>query len=448
MYFESIVGAVALFVWAFTGPSTLNTVAYQVVLLSTLVTVAFNLNPLMKFDGYFVASDVSGVPNLRARAQGRVRAILKRVALGITTEDGASARSRAALAAYGVALLVYRFAMVVSICAVIASKFYLVGLGLAAFFLATTFGGGAVRLFRYLWASPETRGVRARAIAVSAALLVGLPAALLMVPVRPAHAVWGSVGHERDTVVRAVTPGFVRSIDVEPGDVVLPGRRVATLEGVDGGHGVGVAAAALSLAETRVRRAFVSNGSLDAPALGALDRARAELRAAEESAAALEPTAPHAGVVVAVAPDGPGRFLERGDPIAHILGGAWRASFYVEESTLDETGVAVGDRIACVPVVDPTGRVAGVVAAIEPSAHRGDVAASLTSAHGGGIEVDPSTGVPVVALVRVTVDLDASPLLRNGSTLRWRLRGAPRPLAAHIGRRLSLFMNRLKVEQS
>jgi len=50
VYFESIIGGIALIIWALTEPSTLNTLAYQIVLLSTVTTAMFNLNPLLRYE--------------------------------------------------------------------------------------------------------------------------------------------------------------------------------------------------------------------------------------------------------------------------------------------------------------------------------------------------------------------------------------------------------------
>ena len=54
MYFESIAAAIAVFVWAATGPGIANSAAHFVVLMASLVTVIFNANPLMRYDGYYI----------------------------------------------------------------------------------------------------------------------------------------------------------------------------------------------------------------------------------------------------------------------------------------------------------------------------------------------------------------------------------------------------------
>ncbi|HBB30781.1 MAG TPA: hypothetical protein DDZ80_02260 [Cyanobacteria bacterium UBA8803] len=60
--------AVALWLWNLSTPGTwLHTSSY-LLMVASLFTVAVNLNPLAKFDGYYLAVAVTGINNLRSRA--------------------------------------------------------------------------------------------------------------------------------------------------------------------------------------------------------------------------------------------------------------------------------------------------------------------------------------------------------------------------------------------
>lgn len=60
--------AAALCLWNWTNPSSwLHTGSY-LLMAAALVTVAINLNPLAKFDGYYLAVALSGINNLRTRS--------------------------------------------------------------------------------------------------------------------------------------------------------------------------------------------------------------------------------------------------------------------------------------------------------------------------------------------------------------------------------------------
>ncbi|MEM7601711.1 MAG: hypothetical protein AAF357_09880, partial [Verrucomicrobiota bacterium] len=80
---EFLVAAVALIIWSSLSPGVLGSVLHQVVVISTVTTVLFNANPLMRFDGYYMASDLIGISNLYTKGQQVTKFLWKRWALGI-----------------------------------------------------------------------------------------------------------------------------------------------------------------------------------------------------------------------------------------------------------------------------------------------------------------------------------------------------------------------------
>ena len=76
---EFFLAAVSAIVWARTGPGTLNTVAHNAVVTGTVVTLFFNANPLMRFDGYFILSDLLGLPNLATRGRALSLAVRTKI---------------------------------------------------------------------------------------------------------------------------------------------------------------------------------------------------------------------------------------------------------------------------------------------------------------------------------------------------------------------------------
>jgi putative peptide zinc metalloprotease protein len=62
MYFESFFAAIAVFVWAASEPGLIKSIAYNTMLLASVVTILFNINPLMRFDGYYLFSDLVEIP--------------------------------------------------------------------------------------------------------------------------------------------------------------------------------------------------------------------------------------------------------------------------------------------------------------------------------------------------------------------------------------------------
>lgn len=75
VYFESWIAAFAALAWAYLRPGELQSVLFQVLLISGMSTFLFNMNPLVRLDGYFVYSDLARRPNLATRAQMNAKAV-------------------------------------------------------------------------------------------------------------------------------------------------------------------------------------------------------------------------------------------------------------------------------------------------------------------------------------------------------------------------------------
>ena len=95
MYFESLVAIPAAFFWAFTPDSFIGACAYQLIFMAGVAAVFFNANPLMKYDGYFVLSDLLGIPNLRSRSKREAMNTLKHYVLGLDLDSRAASRPNA-----------------------------------------------------------------------------------------------------------------------------------------------------------------------------------------------------------------------------------------------------------------------------------------------------------------------------------------------------------------
>jgi putative peptide zinc metalloprotease protein len=72
MYVELLLAGVAAVVWLLTRDSILHSLAANTMLVCTVGTLAVNANPLLKYDGYYILSDLWGVPNLSEQSREAV----------------------------------------------------------------------------------------------------------------------------------------------------------------------------------------------------------------------------------------------------------------------------------------------------------------------------------------------------------------------------------------
>ena len=69
IYIEIILATIALIIWMLTGPSFLNAMMFNVFLLCSVNTVLVNGNPLLRYDGYYLLSDLMEQPNLSQKSK-------------------------------------------------------------------------------------------------------------------------------------------------------------------------------------------------------------------------------------------------------------------------------------------------------------------------------------------------------------------------------------------
>ncbi|MCA8988153.1 MAG: hypothetical protein KDA78_10950, partial [Planctomycetaceae bacterium] len=98
--------AVAFLLWTICAPGYLRDLLLLIALSGSLNSLLLNGNPLMRYDGYYLLSDWSGVPNLRAAAFTQVRQLLWRALFG-RAKDGVPSPLSIPLLTYGVMSTVY-----------------------------------------------------------------------------------------------------------------------------------------------------------------------------------------------------------------------------------------------------------------------------------------------------------------------------------------------------
>ena len=122
---ELALAIIATIIWVLLPDGTGRSIAFIVATTGWIMSLAFNLNPCMKFDGYYLFSDLLGVNNLQSRAFALGRWKLRQVMLApeLAAPEQLSPRLHKTLIIYAwmtwlyrlvlyttIALLVYHFA--------------------------------------------------------------------------------------------------------------------------------------------------------------------------------------------------------------------------------------------------------------------------------------------------------------------------------------------------
>ncbi len=123
MIAELAIASLALIAWWHTEPGLLHTWCLSLVVVCSVGTLLVNLNPLLRYDGYYILSDLVEVPNLAGRSQGLLPAALRRWLLGQPgpVDPLLSKRQRQGLVVYAVATRVYLTLVLLAIFAMLFS---------------------------------------------------------------------------------------------------------------------------------------------------------------------------------------------------------------------------------------------------------------------------------------------------------------------------------------
>ena len=65
---EVFLASVAILIWANSDPGLIRDLAFDIVIIGAVSTLAFNANPLLRFDGYYLLSELIEMPNLATRS--------------------------------------------------------------------------------------------------------------------------------------------------------------------------------------------------------------------------------------------------------------------------------------------------------------------------------------------------------------------------------------------
>lgn len=82
IYVEMVLAALCAHLWYWSVPGVFHSICLNLLVVSSVSTVLLNGNPLLRYDGYYILSDLVSVPNLRTRSQHLVITWIQKLFLG------------------------------------------------------------------------------------------------------------------------------------------------------------------------------------------------------------------------------------------------------------------------------------------------------------------------------------------------------------------------------
>ena len=333
---ELAYAALAVFVWAATGPGTLNSLAYNTMVVASVSTLLFNLNPLLRFDGYYMLSDLADAPNLQSRSSRQWLYLWERHALKVNDlESPARSRGEAVgLTIFGISSYIYRLFITVAIILFVADRYF--GLGLIAAVLS--FLGAFVipwaKGFRYLQREPRIERARRRAWGITGVALSIVLSFFAFVPMPDHFRAPGLVRAAGSSDVNAPVTGWVKRLATPSGSLVSAGQSLLVLESPELDLQLAATRAELAQVAARERQMLAEFAAGIEPMRLRREASEAAVARIEADRAALDLRAPATGRWVALrTEDWNGLYVSRGTRMGEIIGPgpSWEFSAVVSQ---------------------------------------------------------------------------------------------------------------------
>lgn len=341
---ELIVCSIATPIWWGTPPDTLvHNGAYFIMMITGLMSLFVNWNPLMKLDGYFMLCEIVGVRDLKEDSTAYVSAWLRRHIWGLPVEvPYVPKRRRPGFVVYALLSGAYSYT-VLYVVARFAGNFvrnfspewgFIPEIGVALLIFRSRIRL-LVNFMKFVYLDKKDR-IRAwftprRATAIAAAAII-----VTLLPIKH-ESVSGKFLLEptKKAEVRAHVPGTITRLDVEEGRHVSAGQTLAELRNLSVQSDYEDAQARLVMASDRANAAAMKYSDYGT-ALHDRERLTEQVRQFSQMNAALQIVSPISGIVVTPrVEDQMGAYLTPGQEFLEVADlSVMRARIYVSEYDL------------------------------------------------------------------------------------------------------------------
>ncbi len=188
MWVELGIASIAAIVWANTGDTGgyawMHAFAYNIMFVASFSTIVFNANPLLRYDGYYILSDLLEIPNLAQRSKDYIYYLVKRYVWNVrfARNPAYSTTEQAWLFWYAIASFLMRavvsFSIMFYLASVLNGALIVLAAAMAIAGVVTWVLVPIGQFLHYLVTSGELARVRTRAIVTTlifaGALFVGV----------------------------------------------------------------------------------------------------------------------------------------------------------------------------------------------------------------------------------------------------------------------------------
>lgn len=236
MYVELLTASLAIFCLFFTESQIQRQLLINVVVMASVTTIMFNANPLMRFDGYFILSDLMKIPNLYSSGMQSFKEMMTWFFYGIKVDpSNCELRNHQVfLTFYGICAAIWKVVICVGLAITSSVMFGGLGILLAALGTVSWFAKPAAGLVKNLLQQLRQKPHSVvRCAMLCGAIAVVTIGSWFYIPNPFAARSPCVVDFKDESKVRTTTAGFVAEILVKDGQFVAAGEPLIRLENED-----------------------------------------------------------------------------------------------------------------------------------------------------------------------------------------------------------------------
>jgi putative peptide zinc metalloprotease protein len=406
---ELVLAVFSTLLWALSPEGAAKSVFFVLASTTWIVTLAINLSPFMRFDGYFVLSDLLDFPNLHERSGALARRWLRRTFFRLDEpqpEPTLNRRQRAGLIAFAYATWLYRLVVFLGIALLVYHIFFkLLGIFLMIVELVWFIAKPVYKEVVYLW--EQRKRVRLAGKPALAAL-TAFAAFVWIVPITNTVTAPAILRASQEHAVYAPFPARVVAVMVADRDAVGAEAELLSLEALDldvraKKAEIAIASAQLELARSPASVRLQENYQITQEKLA---QALVEKQAVLEEYGRQQLRAPMEGRIRDLAPDlVEGRWVSPRQLLMRVVSDSEQLiEAYVGERQV--AAIEPGQVVRFYPSLPDRPVLEGEVVSVDKSPQRELSRPLLASIYGGGVAVTQGArGVLLAqdAVFRVTV---------------------------------------------
>lgn len=319
---ELALAALALFAWLVLEPGLLRAIAYNVAVLGSVATFVFNANPLLRYDGYYVLADLLEIPNLASRSTRYWGYLATRYLFGIREARPfpATRGEKRWFIAYAPAAFAYRLVVTIGIAWFVGQQYFAFGVLLAVWSLLMGVFLPLAKALAALFTDPRFLARASRVWAVLAGTGAAVVFVLFALPLPHHTRVEGVVWLPEQALVRAGADGFVERVQA-PGTALRDGDVAIVTSNPLLAARLAQQQARVQELEARLDSVWGSKPAQASQVARTLAHEQAQLRRLQDEVDHLDARARSAGgLLVDRAEDLVGRFVRKGEVVAHVIG--------------------------------------------------------------------------------------------------------------------------------